>query len=129
MITGDAVLTAIHVAREVDLLTSKSLKSSKTKFSDDSAKIALLQLNSAKPEWVDLADESVSSFTTKSIGDLFHKGYTLATTGPLLPHIPPECMFFFSIFARCKPKDKEFVISCLQHNSTTNGGKGNVTCM
>ena len=76
-----------------------------------------------------MSDDSISPFSIESISSLYHSGYTLATTGTLLSHIPLEHMFFFSIFARCKPKDKEFVISCLQHNAAGNGGKGNVTCM
>ena len=90
MITGDAVLTAIHVAREVNLMKQSKKKSD----------IGLLQLNTStnQPEWLKVSDDSVIPFTIESITELDGLGFTLATTGALLPHIPPESMHFFKIF-------------------------------
>jgi len=114
MITGDAMLTAAHVARQVDMVPN-------------GAKLALLELDGSWTLEKDCNGESTAKLdedlTAELIYDLSTK-YKLCTSGKALPLLSFDrsTVQYFTVFARCKPQDKEWILESLQ--SSVEGYEG-----
>ena len=105
MITGDNALTACHVAKEL-------------RFSRKPLIILTQKFN----EWVwESSDESVSLSLKETYRNKFYLKYDLCLTGKALMYLKSEHLDFLksilpfvTVFARCAPKQKEFIIVTLK---------------
>uniref|UniRef100_A0A7S1BRA1 P-type ATPase A domain-containing protein n=1 Tax=Corethron hystrix TaxID=216773 RepID=A0A7S1BRA1_9STRA len=127
MVTGDALLTAAHVAKETcicepdeDMLTPGDLQ--KLLLSKKSEKKIILILEkdeSGGMFWQSYDDESrIADLVVTDVPNLYEK-YDLAITGKNLAAAVEfdenikKVLWYFKIFARMSPVDKELVINCL----------------
>ncbi|OEU20754.1 P-type ATPase [Fragilariopsis cylindrus CCMP1102] len=104
MVTGDALLTAIHVAKELK---------------NDFKSILLLEQSNGSLYWESYETGSkVEDFNASHI-KMLSKDYELATTGKNLTlalesdPITKSTLGYFKVFARMTPDAKETVIECL----------------
>jgi len=112
MVTGDNLLTAAHVAKEVAICT-------------DDQKILILakgETVGAGMFWKRYSDDSkFGDFVAGEVPDLAKEGYELSTTGKILAEAyecdsgTKDVLWWFKIFARMSPDAKETVIENLQN--------------
>ncbi|KAL7564440.1 hypothetical protein ACA910_002754 [Epithemia clementina (nom. ined.)] len=141
MVTGDALLTAIHVAKEVSICEPFSESIGAGEWSETNVEIKKLlrakrqkdvsQARTHKPiahletdeknrlYWCDYEDESkVEDFVASQVPELSQR-YDLATTGKSLAAALAEddetrkVLGYIKVFARMTPDAKETVIECL----------------
>jgi len=135
MVTGDSLLTALHVAKEVSICSSKAyvpfedeknlelkqlLQKKRPQPNDKIKPILILEVSDDNSMyWQSYDDESkVADFVANDI-PLLAKNYDLTTTGKCLnvafqtdPHVK-IMLSYFKVFARMTPDAKETVIQCL----------------
>jgi len=138
MVTGDALLTAAHVAKEVGICFSPEAEHSqfsnendeelkallrrknKGKKSEEAREILILDKNEkGRLYWKSYADYShVRDFVASEVPEVASK-FDLATTGKCLAAAfeadenTRKVLSYFKIFARMSPDAKETVIECL----------------
>lgn len=116
MITGDNMLTAVHVGSEVGLTRPKE-------------SVLILQEKDKGLVWNNADTEAPTPFNLEDIPAL-HDRYDLCVSGPTLARMLNEydpqkvaaCLYRIRIFARMTPSDKERVLSMLNDS-------GHVTLM
>jgi len=136
MVTGDALLTAAHVAKEVAICEPDEDMINKSSNSNATAEVQKLLFSKKSVEqrksiiilergeeagmyWQSYDDEShVVDFVASEVPKLYER-YDLAVTGKNLAAAVEydegvkKVLWYFKIFARMSPTDKELVINCL----------------
>lgn len=118
MVTGDAILTAIHVAKEVGL-------------SDPSKESILILDEETGQNWTDYGtNEIISPMNSATDIAALYARYNLCTTGPALAKFcstdptGKRIFPFLCVYARMTPDEKELLIATLN----TEAGKVTMMC-
>jgi manganese-transporting P-type ATPase len=124
MITGDNPLTAVHVAREVEIVDRDVLiLDVPEKSSSPNGNPLSYQIPTPELRWQSVDEKTTITYTVGSPLDqsLFNK-YDICLTGPALSKFHPETdkplisslLSHVWVYARVSPSQKEYILNCLK---------------
>lgn len=108
MLTGDAILTAAHVASEVEIISSDKNKQLILEPAEGNQALT----------WTNVGNGTVLPFSVKNLEEL-SQNYDLCVLGSALrqaAQLDPllwNKVHLFKVFARMSPEEKETIITCL----------------
>src|ERR1700738_4370634 len=129
MITGDNPLTAVHVAREVEIVDRDVLILDVPEKSTSSTGISLATINTnIELRWQSVDEKTVISYTAgDTIDAKLLTDYDICLTGPALSKLDPslhksvilQLLSHTWVYARVSPSQKEFILTTLKEAGYT----------